>query len=123
MRTALLVEDEAVIALDLEDALAHAGLSRFMTVSSCAAAKDWLSTNTPDAAILDISLRDGPSTEIALTLLARCVPFIVYTGIDEGPSPVFDRVERLMKPTSSDAILSALRASVQRAEAARGTAP
>jgi len=84
MPAALIVEDEAMIALDLEASLADAGFEP-ITVASCAAALRWLEVVTPDVAILDVLLPDGSCESIAKELDERAVPFVVHSG-----SPVAD---------------------------------
>ena len=79
----LVLEDEALIALDLQDELQSAGYEVAGPFTTCAAALEWLRTHTPDAAILDVALKDGPCREIALELARRKVPFLIYSGLYE----------------------------------------
>jgi DNA-binding response OmpR family regulator len=61
---AMLLEDEGLIALDLEYALENARFT--VTTLACRqAAEDWLMQNSPDLAIIDILLQDGPSHGVA----------------------------------------------------------
>ena len=76
---ALVVENEAMIALDLEASLAAVGFEPII-VASCAAARRWLEVITPDVAILDVLLPDGSSESIARELDGRAVPFVVHSG-------------------------------------------
>ena len=55
----LVLEDEPIIALDIEGILCDAGLEVAATLSTCAAAMEWLKANTVDVALLDIDLPDG----------------------------------------------------------------
>ena len=64
----LVLEDEALIALNLQDELQDAGYEVAGPFTTCAAALEWLQTETPDTAILDAALKDGPCREIALEL-------------------------------------------------------
>ncbi len=79
----LVLEDEALIALTLQDDLQDAGYEVAGPFTTCAAALEWLRTHTPDAAILDVALKDGPCREIALELARRKVPFLIYSGLHE----------------------------------------
>src|SRR3954467_6754360 len=79
----LLLEDEALIALNLQDELQDAGYRIAGPFTTCAAALAWLQTATPDTAILDAALKDGPCREIALELSRREVPFLIYSGHHE----------------------------------------
>jgi DNA-binding response OmpR family regulator len=76
----LIAEDEALIALNLEDELRDAGYAVAGPFTTCSAALEWLHTTTPDMAILDASLKDGPCRNIALELSRREVPFFIYSG-------------------------------------------
>ncbi|MDW5318503.1 response regulator [Rhizobium sp. PL01] len=75
----LMVEDEPFIAIDMEETLLKAGYTVEARSSRTDALK-WLSHNTPTVAILDIHLKDGDGTEIALILQARGVPIIFCSG-------------------------------------------
>ena len=75
----LMVEDEPFIAIDMEETLLNAGYS-VEARSSRTNALRWLSENTPSVAILDVYLKDGDGTEIALILRDRGVPIIFCSG-------------------------------------------
>ncbi len=79
----LVLEDEALIALNLQDELQDAGYEVVGPFTTCAAALEWLGTGTPDTAILDVALKDGPCREIACELSRREVPFVIYSGHQE----------------------------------------
>lgn len=75
---ALLLEDEALIALDIEGTLKDEGYA-VVVLSTCAAARDWLAGNTPAIAVIDVRLKDGPCNDVAMLLTARGVPFVVHS--------------------------------------------
>ena len=79
MSIALLLEDEALIALHVEQVLIDAGLE-VSTVSTCADALDWLKVHRPDVVIVDIILRDGPCHCVVARLVEDNIPFIVHSG-------------------------------------------
>ena len=60
MPLVVVLEDEALIALDLQDGLQDSGYRVAGTFTTCAEALSWLQTETPDVAILDTVLKDGP---------------------------------------------------------------
>lgn len=100
---ALVVEDEALIAMHIEDALEELGLlivGRFRTVADALAVID---DARPDLALLDVNLGNGAtSLPIAEQLHLRGVPFAFLTGY--GPSAVteeFPDAEVLSKPIDS----------------------
>ena len=79
MTVLLLLEDEPLIALDIEQTLAEAGFD-VTTVSSCADALDWLEVCRPDVVIVDIIMRDGPCHEVVARLVEDGIAFIVHSG-------------------------------------------
>ena len=76
----LVLEDEAIIALNLQDELQDAGYRVAGPFTTCSAALEWLQTATPDAAILDAALKEDTCREVALELSHRAVPFLIYSG-------------------------------------------
>lgn len=110
--TILLLEDEALIAVDLEKILGDAQAGRVVTLASCAAALNWLSNHTPDAAIIDIFLRDGECVEVAEILVARGVPFIVHSARRKAAGEshrIFLHGEWICKPSDPDELVAALK--------------
>jgi DNA-binding response OmpR family regulator len=55
----LIVEDETMIAMMVEDELVDAGYAVAGPFATCRSALAWLSTNTPNLAVLDTQLQDG----------------------------------------------------------------
>lgn len=78
-RTVLLVEDQLVIALDVEDMLGDLG-ARVLTASSAEAALGVLSRSTPDCAVLDVTLGRGTSLPVAEELGKRGIGYVFATG-------------------------------------------
>jgi two-component SAPR family response regulator len=78
--TILLLEDETLIALDVEQTMLGAGAKNIVHIKSCAAAISWLADHTPDIAILDIFLLDGECIDVADVLVERGVPFVVHSA-------------------------------------------
>jgi DNA-binding NtrC family response regulator len=76
----LVVEDHALIALDLECILAGAGASHVAIAHSVAQAQRLIERTHFDAAFLDVRLGETPSLPVARTLRAIGVPFAFATG-------------------------------------------
>lgn len=110
--TVLIAEDDPLIAVSYEDIVAEAGLSVGGSFASCELAEEWLSVHTPDVAILDVTLQDGNSAELAKKLCGREIPFLVVSGYSadsEGIDEIFKTVPWLQKPLTSASLQSALR--------------
>jgi DNA-binding response OmpR family regulator len=105
----LVLEDEALIALNVQDELQDAGYEVAGPFSTCSAALNWLQTTTPDMAILDTTLKDGPCQEVALELSRREVPFLIYSGYQEDQQLLsdFQHVTWIEKPVPPEALVQA----------------
>lgn len=105
----LILEDEALIALNLQDDLQDAGYDVAGPFTTCAAARDWLRTATPEVAILDAALQDGPCREIALELNRRDVRFLIYSGHHEDRKLLaeFDHIPWIEKPAPATVLVQA----------------
>lgn len=102
----LIVEDEPMIALDLEQILMSAG-AVVRSASGVQEALDLIGAEPFSAAVVDHGLRNEKSREIYDRLEAQGVPFILYTGYSEvtgRPSQVLIR-----KPSDAATLVSALR--------------
>jgi DNA-binding response OmpR family regulator len=110
-RRILIVEDDALIAVSLQDDFEEAGFAVAGPFTTCAAALAWLSGETPDAAVLDSELSDGACREIARELSARGVRFLFYSGHDgEGDlAAEFPSAPWIEKPALSAALIGTCR--------------
>lgn len=102
-RVALILEDNFMIATDMEAELAKLG---FVSIQVCASADDalaFLETSTPGLALLDLNLGQGKtSLDVATELVGRGVPTVFVTGYgDTFPLPPhLDGLTKLIKPVS-----------------------
>src|SRR4051812_43065085 len=80
-KTVLLVEDEPMIAIEIERALAEAGANVVMA-STRARALQAAEHPGLAAAVLDYRLQDGDCTSVWTRLRARGIPAVIYTGYD-----------------------------------------
>ena len=105
----LVLEDEALIALNVQDELQDAGYEVAGPFSTCSAALKWLQTTTPDMAILDTTLKDGPCQKVALELSRREVPFLIYSGYQEDQQLLsdFQHIAWIEKPVPSGTLVQA----------------
>jgi CheY-like chemotaxis protein len=109
----LVVEDELLIAMDLEQMLQDLGFRESMLVSSCAEAERWLAAHKPIFAILDIRVRGGTCEAVAHHMVDHRIPFIVSSGIEANDDdPIFAKGVRIPKPCSPLHLTEALRTLV-----------
>ncbi|WP_455274412.1 response regulator [Rhizobium herbae] len=80
----IVLEDEPLIALDLEDTLQAAGFQSVTLLASCEDALEHISQHTPSLAIVDLHLKDGTSTDLCRELASRNVPIIVSSVSAQG---------------------------------------
>ncbi len=106
----MVIEDDAIIALDLADMLESEGyrvVGQFGSIETALAA---LRAHAPDLVLLDADLGGQSSAPVAEVLSARFVPFIVVSGhgdafLDGDPRTGSPRLE---KPVSSRDLISAI---------------
>ena len=99
----LVAEDEALVSMLIEDELSRAAFEIIGPFAACADASEWLASDTPEVAVLDHELRDGPCTDVAIELRRRGVPFLMLTGSDPADLPeVMREGPRITKPDSME---------------------
>jgi CheY-like chemotaxis protein len=110
-KDALIVEDDPIIALDLEDTILGLGVTTIRTAASVAKALEMIADRAPDFALLDVGLIREKSFAIAERLDALRIPFAFVTGYgaDVGLPPAFADRPRLPKPFTTDALQALLR--------------
>jgi len=86
-RKILVVEDEALVAMLVEDALLDAGFQVIGPASTVAEALRLLDSGRPDAVVLDLNLAGETSTPVADVLAARGVPYVIATGYGAAGLP------------------------------------
>lgn len=105
----LLIEDEAMIAMLLEDVLEELGCNVVGTGSSLASAVELATTLDFDVALLDVNLRGERSDPVRVILRQRGIPFVLSTGYAESGADGNVRGEpRLQKPFDIDQLAAAL---------------
>lgn len=109
-QTVLLVESSAIIGLDLAEELERLGYTVGGPLA-CAAALEWLATQTPAMAVLDVDLQSGSCVDLARALRARDVPILVFSTHDQRHSlPEFRDLPWLSMPAPMNALGAALAA-------------
>lgn len=104
----LVLEDEGLIALDIDATLQDAGVGEVLCVPGVADAMRAIDKSTLDAAILDVQLGvDGWAYDVARRLREKGVPFIFSSGSAEIEEAFHD-VPLVTKPFSSEQLVEAL---------------
>jgi DNA-binding response OmpR family regulator len=80
MTRVLVAEDQGAISIALEDTLGDEGYAVAGPFSTCSRAHEWLQHNTPDLALLDVWLSDGPCFDLARTLQDRNVSIVFVSA-------------------------------------------
>jgi two-component sensor histidine kinase len=106
----LLVEDAALIALDVAEALEELNVTVIGPVTRVDRAIEAARTQEIDGAVLDVNLNGALVFPVADILQARGKPFIFLTGYGEtiGWPKQFQNWLRINKPARKDTILAAL---------------
>ena len=110
--TVLIVEDEPLIAMMLEDFLGEMGKTVIGPADSCAQALALIAKGGIDAAILDVNLRGGETSDpIADALAAAGIPFLFASGgSGDGVEGPHSNRPVLAKPFTMEAVAKALEA-------------
>ncbi len=105
----LVVEDQLLIAIEVEEILTQAGFDIMATVTSPREGLLFLRDRHPDIAVLDLNLGDDSSEPIADALAARGIPFIFSTGYGSDAIPAQHRdVPVVRKPYTAGTLLPRL---------------
>lgn len=83
-RRVLVVEDEMIVAWNLEDMLSDLGCVIVGPAVSVSDALDMIGAHAFDLALIDVNLGGLPSYPIADALAERGVPFAFSTGYEEA---------------------------------------
>jgi CheY-like chemotaxis protein len=95
----LLVEDEAMIAMLVEDMLIDSGATVVGPAGGVKAALDVISNEEIDGALLDVNLGGEQSFDVADALAERSIPFVFVTGYGgQGVRDRYPNAPTLQKP-------------------------
>lgn len=119
-RRILVVEDEALVAMALEDMLVDLGCVVVGPAFDLRTAMELANVEALDGAILDINLSNDRSFPVAELLGDRAIPFLFATGYGgQGLEPPFEDAPVLPKPYSRASLESLLSDLVRAAELRR----
>jgi len=83
----IIVEDEPLVAMDLESCLTAAGCEVVGSAGTVREAKTLCAEAACDAALIDVNLAGQPVDELAATLTKRNIPFAFVTGYGREALP------------------------------------
>lgn len=106
----LIVEDDAIIALDFEQTVTEFGVTSVRIASNVAQALAMIAERAPGFALLDIGLFEEKSFVVAKRLAVLKIPFAFVTGYsgDRALPPEYSDRPRLSKPFSRDELFAIL---------------
>lgn len=109
-RRILIVEDELLLALDLQMIVEGLGATVVGPAASVEAALTLLRENAPHAALLDANLRGKRVTPVAEALKERGIPFAMVTGYGRLAlaDAILEDAPRVRKPFNPHDIRQAL---------------
>ena len=103
----LVIEDEPIIALDLQYLLEASGAAPVTLEHAVEGARQRLAgPELPDVVILDLVLGDTSSLPLAEELKHRKVPFLFLTGDAISIPSVFSDVLAIQKPYAVDQLIT-----------------
>lgn len=106
----LVIEDDALLAFEMQDVLAGAGYEVIGPAATIAKALQLIGAHDIDAAFVDCNLDCGPATAVVERLTAKKIPFVVVTGsARESLPPEFSNAAFVRKPFNTAGLLKAAR--------------
>jgi len=107
----LVVEDEFLLAMELEAIILAQGWRVLGPAASVAAALDLLGSQLPDVAVLDVNLHGVMVTPVAEALVRQHIPFVLVTAYQPSRlqgSAVLARAVNIGKPVGARRLVQAI---------------
>jgi DNA-binding NtrC family response regulator len=104
LRKILIVEDDALIAMELGERLAEMGYAVIGPAHTISEAEALIASDTPDAALLDANVAGQSSVGVGAVLAERGVPVAFCTGYDavKNLPPSLEKALVLTKPLTDE---------------------
>ena len=116
LRRILVVEDELLIAMELELMLVASGYEVIGPVTTIAAALALLDSERPDAGVLDMNLRGEKVTPVAAALKKMDIPFLLSSAYDQSiidSEAALAGAPNMGKPASEQRLIETLAALLE----------
>lgn len=110
----LIVEDEPLIALDLEAELEARGWAIAGVAGTTADAREIVGGHAVDLALLDVNLRGETTFGLAEELHSTGVALVFLSGMSGALPAPFETATKLDKPVAYDALDATLRKKLDR---------
>ena len=110
----LVIEDEAIIAVMVEDMLTELGATVVGPAATIAQGLKLAASEAIDGAVLDVNVRSERIDPIADVLQARGIPFVYATGYGGAASAGANRAPVIEKPYTSEKLAKAVTAAISR---------
>jgi len=110
-KTALIVEDELFIVLELEETLQELGYDEVVTFSEVGPTMSWLRCAIPHIAIIDYHLKGEIADDLIQALTGLDIPIVIYSGrsLDlDADSDILRACEWLAKPADERMLATAI---------------
>lgn len=104
MKRILIVEDEAIVAMVMEEMIQDLGYEVVGPAGTVVAAEAAIAANAIDAALLDLHIGGTSALPLARLLAARNVPFAFATGESSPAAVEFPHARILHKPFDGAAL-------------------
>jgi DNA-binding NtrC family response regulator len=114
-RRVLVVEDEFLLAMELEGLLSRRGCEVLGPAATVRQALAVVQAQEPEVAVLDVNLKGERVTPVAAALQDRGVPYVVITGYSGAQlsEPELRQAPRLDKPVSCRELCRAVTRALQ----------
>lgn len=110
----LILEDEPLIAMELQETLEANGFEVIGPVHTCEAALELLWSNEVDAALLDVMLGEGTCEVVADELILGGIPWAFASGYDAHELQTrFPNVPVIAKPNPSGTVADVIKALLE----------
>jgi len=114
-KAVLILEDEPLVAMNVELCLLDAGAAVVKIANSIASAKSALDECIPfDTAVVDLALADGNASTLIQLLAERGIAVVITTGygVDRGQPALGRAVAILQKPHTDSDLINAIQQSM-----------
>ena len=108
LKSVLVVEDEFLIAADIELIFTEKGCRDVEVTSTCLDAISRLDERSYDLVTVDVELRDESCERLVARLNEKNIPFLYVSGFTEDDQSNLPPAPWLLKPMSDDELVAAV---------------